>query len=147
MCMKLFNISFIIFIFLIANSCNNPQQKKQETQMKDLMIRIAEIEIDSNSLEEYKSILREESNASVKIEPGVISIYPMFQKDFPTQVRILEIYANRAAYKSHLETPHFMKYKATTFKMVKSLRLVDMEALDTETMSEIFCKLKKYIRI
>jgi len=36
-----------------------------------------------------------------------------------------------------------MKYKATTFKMVKSLRLIDREAIDTETMFEIFCKLKK----
>jgi len=111
--------------------------------MKDLMIRIAEIEIDSTSLEEYKTILKEESKASVKLEPGVISIYPMFQKDNPTQVKILEIYANTEAYKSHLKTPHFMKYKATTFKMVKSLRLIDMDAIDTETMFEIFCKLKK----
>ena len=141
--MKLLNIGFIFFLILIANSCHNPQQKKIDIEMKDLMIRIAEIEIDPTSLEEYKTILKEESKASVKLEPGVISIYPMFQKDNPTQVRILEIYANRAAYKSHLETPHFMKYKATTFKMVKSLRLIDLEAIDTETMFEIFCKLKK----
>ena len=141
--MKLLNIGFIILLILIANSCHNPQQKKIDIEMKDLMIRIAEIEIDPTSLEEYKTILKEESKASVKLEPGVISIYPMFQKDNPTQVRILEIYANRAAYKSHLETPHFMKYKATTFKMVKSLRLIDREAIDTETMFEIFCKLKK----
>ena len=111
--------------------------------MNDLMIRISEIEIDFQSLEEYKAILKEEAKASVMLEPGVISIYPMFQKDNPTQVRILEIYANREAYKSHLETPHFLKYKTTTLKMVKSLRLIDMEAIDTDTMHEIFNKLIK----
>ena len=128
---------------LLANSCSISQQKKTDTDMKDLMIRISEIEIDFQSLEEYKAILKEEAKASVLLEPGVISIFPMFQKDNPTQVRILEIYANREAYKSHLETPHFLKYKTTTLKMVKSLRLVDMEAIDTDTMHEIFNKLIK----
>ena len=141
--MKLINLVFITFMVLLANSCSISQQKKTDTDMKDLMIRISEIEIDFQSLEEYKAILKEEAKASVLLEPGVISIYPMFQKDNPTQVRILEIYANREAYKSHLETPHFLKYKTTTLKMVKSLRLVDMEAIDKDTMHEIFNKLIK----
>ena len=139
--MRLINLVFITFMILLVNACNISQQKKTVTNMKDLMIRISEIEIDFTSLEEYKAILKEEAKASVMLEPGVISIYPMFQKDNPTQVRILEIYANREAYKSHLETPHFLKYKTTTLKMVKSLRLVDMEAIDTDIMHEIFNKL------
>ena len=107
------------------------------------MIRISEIEIDSNYVEAYKAILKEESRASVKLEPGVISIYPMYQKENPTQVRILEIYASREAYELHLKTPHFQGYKTTTLKMVKSLKLIDMEAIDRETMPEIFRKLKE----
>ena len=141
--MKLINLVFITFMVLLANSCRISQPQKTGTDMNDLMIRISEIEIDLQSLEEYKAILKEEAKASVLLEPGVISIYPMFQKDNPTQVRILEIYANREAYKSHLETPHFLKYKTTTLKMVKSLRLVDMEAIDTDIMREIFSKLIK----
>ena len=111
-------------------------------QTKNMMIRISEIEIDSSYLEAYKSILKEESRASVRLEPGVISIYPMYQKESPTQVRILEIYANREAYESHLKTPHFQTYKNTTLKMVKSLKLIDMEAIDAETMPLIFQKLR-----
>lgn len=109
-----------------------------------MMIRISEIEIDSNYLEEYNAILKEESEESVKLEPGVISIYPMYQKENPTQVRILEIYAGMEAYELHLKTPHFQTYKTKTLKMVKSLKLTDMEAIDVETMPEIFLKLKKY---
>ncbi|WP_242916081.1 putative quinol monooxygenase [Pontibacter liquoris] len=111
--------------------------------VKDMMIRIAEIEIVPNYLEEYKAILKEESEASVRLEPGVISIYPMYQKDTPTQIRILEIYADRQAYESHLKTPHFLKYKTSTLNMVKALRLIDMEALDPKTMPHIFSKLKE----
>ena len=108
-----------------------------------MIIRISEIEIDTNHLEEYKAILKEEARASVKLEPGVISIYPMYQKENPTQVRILEIYANREAYERHLKTPHFLKYKTTTVKMVKSLKLIDMDPIDLETMPMMFRKLKK----
>lgn len=111
-------------------------------QTKDMMIRISEIEIDSNYLKEYNSILREESRASVQSEPGVIAIYPMYQKAHPTQVRILEIYANREAYEAHLKTAHFLKYKTSTLKMVKSLKLIDMDNIDPETMNDIFRKLQ-----
>ena len=111
-------------------------------QTKDMMIRLSEIEIDSNYLKEYNLILQEESRASVQLEPGVIAIYPMYQKQNPTQIRILEIYANREAYESHLKTSHFQKYKTSTLKMVKSLKLVDMDNIDPQTMGEIFRKLK-----
>ncbi|OLY94638.1 Quinol monooxygenase YgiN [Cnuella takakiae] len=111
-------------------------------QKNSMLIRVSEIEIDSSALDAYKRILQEEAAASVRLEPGVISIYPMYQKDRPTQVRILEIYADRAAYEAHLKTPHFLKYKTTTQKMVKALRLLDMEAIDAETMPAIFRKLK-----
>lgn len=112
-------------------------------QKNNMMIRISEIEIDSNYLEQYIAILKEESAESVKLEPGVVCIYPMYQKENPTEVRILEIYASRDAYESHLKTPHFQKYKTTTLKMVKSLRLIDMEAIDAPTMKEIFKKIKE----
>ncbi|NPE47844.1 antibiotic biosynthesis monooxygenase [Sphingobacterium sp. arapr2] len=107
-----------------------------------MMVRISEIEIQPEYLEEYKAILKEESAASVEVEPGVIAIFPMYQKEHPTQVRIIEIYANKAAYQSHLQTPHFQHYKTTTLDMVKSLKLVDMNGIDQETMLNIFSKLK-----
>lgn len=108
----------------------------------DMMVRISEIEIIPEFLEEYKSILKEESAASVKIEPGVIALFAMYQKENHVQVRIVEIYANKEAYQSHLKTPHFQHYRTTTIKMVKSLKLVDMTDVDMQTMAAIFKKLK-----
>lgn len=125
-------LAFLIFAF------NNVS-----AQTKEMMIRISEIEVDSNYLKEYNAILQEESRASVQLEAGVIAIYPMYQKENPTQVRILEIYANRKAYEAHLKTPHFQKYKTSTLKMVKSLKLVDMDNIDSPTMAEIFRKMHK----
>jgi quinol monooxygenase YgiN len=130
----------VAFLILMATLVNHKTASAQDNEM---IVRISEIEIDSNYLAEYKAILKEEAEASVRLEPGVISIFPMYQKGNPTSVRILEIYASREAYESHLKTPHFQKYKTTTLKMVKSLTLIDMEALDAETMTTIFRKMKK----
>jgi quinol monooxygenase YgiN len=128
---------------IITSSFLSTTQNKNSIQSGDMIIRISEIGIDSSYLKEYLSILKEEAEASVRLEPGVISIYPMFQKEKPTEIRILEIYANRKAYESHLQTPHFKYYKTTTLKMVKSLNLVEMDAIDVETMSKIFKKASK----
>ena len=110
-------------------------------QQSEMMTRISEIEIEATYLDEYRAILKEEAAASVRLEPGVIAIFPMYQRENPTQVRILEVYANREAYESHLQTPHFQRYKATTLKMVKSLKLVDMGVMDAKTMTSIFRKI------
>lgn len=68
----------------------------------------------------------------------------MFQKENPTQIRLLEIYADKAAYEAHLETPHFQKYKTATMHMVKSLVLIDMAAIDPESMPRLFSKLPNW---
>ena len=124
-----------------ANAAPNSSSGTPQGMNKGMMVRISEIEIHANRLEEYKAILQEEAEASVRLEPGVISILPMYQRDDPTQVRILEIYASREAYESHLKTPHFQKYKTTTLEMVKSLKLVDMDVPDVEAMTKIFKKM------
>lgn len=109
---------------------------------QDMILRISEIEIWPEYLNEYNSILKEEASASVKIEPGVIAIFPMYQKENPAQIRIIEIYSDKEAYQSHLQTLHFQHYKTTTLEMVKDLKLVDMKSLDEEAMQEVFKKLE-----
>lgn len=54
---------------------------------------------------------------------------PLLCPCHPDKITILEIYADERAYQSHIETPHFLKYKQGTLKMVKELELVDSEAL------------------
>lgn len=108
----------------------------------DMLVRISEIEIVPDFLTDYKKILQETSSEAVKSEQGVIAIYPMFQKENPTQARIVEIYADKKAYETHLQTTHFIRYKESTLKMVKSLKLVDMDALDVDEMPTIFKKIK-----
>lgn len=93
------------------------------------MVRIAEIEIDPQQLDAYKAILAEEQEASVRLEPGVLMLHSVAIADQPTQIRLLEVYASRAAYEAHLRAPHFIKYKTATEKMVRSLKLVPVSPI------------------
>lgn len=130
----------ILGLIMVGAFSASAQQKLAEGRP---MIRMAEIEIEPAFLEEYKAILTEEAAASVKLEPGVIAIFPMYPKENPSLVKIPEIYASQAAYEQHLKTAHFQKYKTTTLNMVKSLKLVDMEAIDEASMPMMFRKLKE----
>ena len=105
-----------MFIFLC---CDNTS-----TQNKNQMVRLAKLVIDSAQLENYNALLKEEIESSVRLEPGVLTLYAVFEKNNPTHITILEIYADTIAYQLHLLTPHFIKYKNGTQDMVKSLELV-----------------------
>lgn len=93
------------------------------------MVRIAEIEVDPAQLDAYKTILAEEQEASVRLEPGVLMLHSTSIAGEPTQIRLLEVYASRAAYEAHLKTPHFIKYKTSTEKMVRSLKLIETDPI------------------
>jgi quinol monooxygenase YgiN len=88
-------------------------------------VRVAQIEIDPAQLESYKAIAKEQIETAIRVEPGVLTLYAVAEQDNPTRVVVFEIYADRQAYRAHIETPHFKKYKSDTQDMVKSLKLVD----------------------
>lgn len=139
-------LTFLLIALPINSFGQENKKDKYDSRPGEMMVRIAEIEIDSSFIDEYISILKEEAEASMRLEPGVICIYPMYKNENPTEIRLLEIYADQEAYESHLRTPHFKHYKETTLKMVKSLKLIDMEAIDTETMPKIFRKLNTNLK-
>jgi 4-carboxymuconolactone decarboxylase len=121
--------SLLSFIFIAMMqtfcSCDNSNSLPEQNQM----VRLAKLVIDSTQLESYKAALKEEIEASVRLEPGVLTLYAVAEKDNPTHITILEIYADTNAYKAHLQTPHFIKYKTGTKEMVKSLELVETTPL------------------
>ena len=95
-----------------------------DQELQGQYVQLAEIEIDPAQLEDYKAAVREQIETAVRVEPGVLVLYAVSEKDNPTHIRVFEIYRDVDAYKSHLESAHFKKYKAASEKMVKSLKLV-----------------------
>lgn len=92
-------------------------------------VRLSKITVDPARLDEYNAYLKEEIEASMRLEPGVLTLYAVAEKERPNEVTILEIYADEAAYQSHVKTPHFQKYKQGTLDMVQALELIDTTPL------------------
>lgn len=92
-------------------------------------VRLSKITVDPARLDEYNAYLKEEIEASMRLEPGVLTLYAAAEKERPNEVTILEIYADEAAYQSHIKTPHFQKYKQETLDMVQALELIDTTPL------------------
>jgi 4-carboxymuconolactone decarboxylase len=94
-------------------------------QDKNLVIHVAKLRIDPAQFETYKKILKEGVETAIRVGPGVLNLYAVSEKDNPIYITVFEVYASAAAYKTHLETPHFKKYKTATKYMIKSLELIE----------------------
>jgi quinol monooxygenase YgiN len=88
-------------------------------------VSIAELEVDPAQLESFKAAAKEVGETSVRVEPGCLVLYAVSEKENPGRVIVFEIYRDGAAYKKHVQTPHFKKFRATTDNMVKSRKLID----------------------
>ena len=115
---------FILGASLFATMLLPGSASAQDTQ--EQYVQMAEIEIEPSQLEAYSMAVREQVETAIRTEPGVLVLYAVAEKDNPARIRVFEVYRDADAYRSHLETAHFKKYKATTEKMVKSLKLVLM---------------------
>jgi quinol monooxygenase YgiN len=104
--------------------------KNVMAQQKIQMVRLAKIQVDPAQLEKYNTALKEQMTTAVSVEPGVLTYYAVADKSNLSHITILEIYADTAAYNSHIKTPHFKKYKDTVQGMVKSLELTDVSLID-----------------
>ena len=135
-----------LFLFLL---CNNPQKGEMDRQnnMKmekknipsmcakqpmtaDGIVRLSKIEVYPQYLNEYMQYAVEVGEISLRTEPGVLTMYALSDKENPCLVTILETYVSQAAYRSHIASAHFQKYKQGTLHMVKSLQLCDQTPLN-----------------
>lgn len=128
---KWITVLIIALILTLSFSKNTmPSDKVQ-------MVRLAKIKVAPLQLNNYNSALKEQMTTAVRLEPGVLTYYAVADKNDPSQITILEIYADTNAYKSHIETTHFKKYKETVKDMVKSLELIDVTLIGSAQKSTL----------
>lgn len=135
-------ILFILITIILIGGTPTMAKEAIKDNNNGMIVRISEIEVYREYLDEYLDYAKEVAKISVEQEKDVISIYPMSVIKDNTQIRILEIYRNQEAYKNHINSPHFKKYKEGTLHMVKSLDLVDTYQLCPENFNKIFKKSK-----
>ena len=129
-------ILFILITIIFMGDTLTMAKEVVQDNNNGMIVRISEIEV----YPEYLNYAKEVAQKSVEQEKDVISIYPMSVIKDNTQIRILEIYKNQEAYKNHIDSPHFKKYKEGTLHMVKHLDLVDTYQLCPENFNKIFKK-------
>lgn len=123
-----FLTSIIAIIILLTANAQTLCEKLPMAE--DGILRYSVIEIIPDYLDEYLPFALEVGEISMKTEPGVLAMYPTVSKEDSCKVTILEIYSSQDAYKSHISSPHFQKYKQGTLHMVKSLQLLDQNPLN-----------------
>lgn len=96
----------------------------------DGIVRLSKIQVNPDYLDEYMKYAMEVGTTSLETEPGVLTMYAVADKDNPCNITILETYASMQAYKSHIDSDHFKKYKQGTLHMVESLILDDVTPLN-----------------
>lgn len=129
-CVRIFVVT-VVCCLVISSFTDAAAQTGQR------FMRIARIVVDSAQLDDYKEALKEGMETAVRTEPGVLSLYAVYDKEDPTHVTVFEIYLDEDAYKSHIQTPHFKKYKSTVQNMVKSLELSDVSPIALEAKSKL----------
>ena len=97
--------------------------------MDQRVVRQARLEIDPARRDAYLAMLKEEIEASIRLEPGVLMLHATSPKNAPHRIELLEVYASQAAYEAHIASPHFLKYKAGTLDMVLSLELAEADPI------------------
>ena len=130
--MNLIRKSVMLLLLAAGVLPAEPPPEPVPTLSPESIVRLSRIEIDSEHIAEYLVLVTECGRRSMAEEPGVLMMFSMQEKAHPERITILEIYADRAAYEHHIQTPHFQKYKQTTLKMVKQLDLLDQNPLVPE---------------
>ena len=114
--------SLLVAMLILSSASINAANENQ-------MVRLAKLEIYPKHLEAYKAALKEEIEASIRLEPGVLALRAVSEKAHPTRIMLMEIYASVEAYRAHIASPHFQKYKLGTEPMVKSLELIEVDPI------------------
>lgn len=96
----------------------------------DVIIRLSKVEVDPAYLDEYMRYATEVGEISLRTEPGVLTMYALQEKENPCNITILETYASQEAYRKHIASAHFQKYKQGTLHMARNLQLLDQNELN-----------------
>lgn len=103
---------------------------EKQPMQADGIVRLSKIKVRPEYLDEYMKYAAEVGAISLQTEPGVLTMYAVADKDNPCNITILETYASEDAYRKHISSEHFQKYKKGTLHMVDTLVLDDVTPLN-----------------
>ena len=130
----------LVAVFFCGATLKAQNMCSKEPMQTDGIVRLSKIEVYPEYLDEYIKFATEVGEVSLRTEPGVLTMYAVSEKDSHCKITILETYTSQEAYKKHIASAHFQKYKQGTLHMVKSLELVDQTPLNPANQITNFIK-------
>ena len=121
-------VILILCLFVSVAAKTVPMASADDPSLTPV-VRLADLDIDPAFVEQYRVALTEEIQTSIDVEPGVLTLYAVSIKGDPTRIRIFETYADMDAYRSHVTSPHFLKYKNETQHMIRNLTLLETDPI------------------
>lgn len=136
------NLLIVATVLFLFSACGGSRSTETPTKKIDMceklsmqsdgIVRLSKIQVNPDYLEEYMKYAVEVGTVSLETEPGVLTMYAVADKKNPCNITILETYASQEAYKSHIASDHFRKYKQGTLHMIDSLILDDVTPLNPD---------------
>lgn len=93
------------------------------------MIHLVKVTVDPSRLKDYKQILKEEIEISLRTEPDVYVLYALSDNTCPNEFTIIEIFKDQDAYDKHCQSPQLLKYFAETKEIVQNVEIVKATAI------------------
>ena len=73
-------------------------------------VRWAELEVSPADVNALQAAGRVNTAATIALERGVVAFHSAVEKANPARMRVLEVYANVDAYRSHVQSEHFQQF-------------------------------------
>ena len=81
------------------------------THDKTAFVVIAEFAIRPGCLDDFLALARQDARDSVANEPGCRQFDAVQPQDAPDQVVLYEVYDDRAAFETHLQSAHYFPFR------------------------------------
>ncbi|MDH1104864.1 antibiotic biosynthesis monooxygenase [Pseudomonas otitidis] len=81
------------------------------------------------SLEAFMEAMRINAAASVRDEPGCLVFDVLRDRSDPDRVWLYEVYTDEAAFKAHMQTPHFLASRPLVEPLILRQDCIEADAL------------------
>ncbi|WOB24512.1 MULTISPECIES: antibiotic biosynthesis monooxygenase [Xanthomonas] len=93
------------------------------------VVRLFELQTDPARAQVFDVAGRDNMQASLRDEPGVLAMHAVASLSTPGLAYVLELYADQAAYRRHVETAHYRRFLESTRSLVTDKRLVEIDPM------------------
>ena len=79
-----------------------------------MYVIVAPIQIKPGYKDQFIEAVVEDARSSVNNEPGCLRFDVIQDANDPNRIWLYEVYQNEAAFQTHLQAPHLLKFRETT---------------------------------